>query len=54
MTSTFVETKVYKRPLKKTCLHCGRLAVVSAIRKNNGFKLQVRYCMEHAKMRGAV
>ena len=54
MTSTFIETKVYKRPLKKNCLHCGRSAVVKAIRKNNGFRLQVRYCMEHAEIRGAV
>jgi len=54
MTSTFVGVKVYKRPLKKLCLHCGRHVIVTAFRKDHGYKLPVSYCQEHAEMRGAV
>ena len=53
-TTTFVGVKSYQRPIGKKCMHCGRPATVTATRKSNGFRLAVRYCDEHAAMRGAV
>lgn len=49
----FTKVKAYKRGIGKSCLHCGRSATVTAIRVKGRLKMPVRYCHEHADMRGA-
>lgn len=56
-TTKYVNVKTYKRPLKRrytSCLHCGSSAKVTADRINNGFKMFVRFCEEHAQEVGAI
>ena len=53
---SYVKVKRYKRGTHKRCLHCNRIATITALRKRrgerNGIKLPVRYCEECAAMRG--
>jgi len=50
----FVKVKVFKTTAGKLCMHCGRQATVTAYRLSGTFKLPVRYCAEHAEIRGAI
>lgn len=60
MTERFVNVKTFtKRKTGRKCMHCGRPARVLAdridrYRDGKRFRLQVRYCDEHAQLRGAV
>lgn len=55
MSIRFTHVKHHSRSIGKSCMHCGRPAAVTAIRKqDNKFKLSVRYCLEHAIAVGAV
>ena len=51
--TTFVKVQRHRRSVGRACMHCGKSATVTAIRKRNGMRLAVRYCDEHAQMRGA-
>lgn len=55
MTTKFIKVKWHKRPFGKSCLHCGRSAVVTALRvQEKKYRLPVRYCEEHAELQGIV
>lgn len=55
MQERFVYVKTYERPIGRQCMHCGRPAHVTATRKpTQGPVLEVRYCHEHAVLRGAI
>lgn len=44
----FIHVRRYKRSIGKRCMHCGRPATTTAMRKTaGGKKLAVRYCHEH-------
>lgn len=57
-TDRLVGVKTYKRPIGKSCMHCGRRATVTARRKFKAkgawMELAVRYCDRHAAELGAV
>ena len=53
MTTKFTHIKHHSRSIGRDCMHCGRPATVTAVRKqDNKLKLPVRYCDEHAEIRG--
>jgi hypothetical protein len=57
VTETFVSVKRPKSGVGRQCMHCGRPATVKATRvarygKNSVRRLPVRYCDEHAELRG--
>jgi hypothetical protein len=56
MTATFIRVRVHRRSIGKECMHCGRSATVTALRVTDkgGPKMPVRYCAEHADLRGCV
>lgn len=55
MTTKFIKVREHKNGIGRTCLHCGRAATVTAVRKQeNRFVLPVRYCEEHAIVRGVI
>lgn len=49
-----IYVKTHKRPVGRRCMHCGRPATVTAVRDDGKFKLNVRYCHEHAVEVGAI
>ena len=54
MTNKFIKVKWHKRPFGRSCMHCGRSAVVEALRVHveSKHRLPVAYCDEHAEVRG--
>jgi len=56
MTTKFIKVKWHKRPFGRSCMHCGRSAVVEALRVHveSKHRLLVAYCDEHAGVRGVV
>lgn len=50
MRSHFVKVKRPKRGVGKRCMHCNKPATTTAVRKTNGYKMDVRYCDNHAEM----
>lgn len=54
MPRKYINVKVYVKSIGKQCLHCGRPAMVRAIDKGTGFRVPVRYCIEHAIEFGAI
>jgi hypothetical protein len=59
MTERFTHIKRPSRGTGRQCLHCGRPATITATRVarygggHPATRLQVRYCDEHAQVRGA-
>lgn len=58
MKSRFINVKRPHRGTERQCQHCGRSAVVVATRVDKfddgkQFRMSVRYCDEHAALRGA-
>ena len=51
-----VNVKHYKTTGRGSCLHCGRSAVVTAVRvrAEGGRRLEVRYCAEHFEIMDTV
>lgn len=54
MVTRFIKVKVHKRSIGKWCQHCHTSATVTALRRQDRFKMPVWYCLDHAKQRGAV
>jgi hypothetical protein len=60
MATRFIKVKAYQRPVtnsrgvKLTCLHCRKGATITATRRQGKFRMPVRYCPDHAQMRGAI
>ena len=55
MTTRFVDVKTYQHPTGHRCMHCGRPATTTAVRKwktrdGQSIRLDVHYCHEHADL----
>ena len=47
----FTHVKTYQSTIGRLCMHCGRQATTTAVRKDGKFVMDVRYCDEHAEVR---
>ena len=46
----FIAVKRPKRGVGRRCMHCTLPATVTAVRKANGHRMDVRYCDDHDKL----